>query len=98
VNSNPIRAAAKDPGLANDNWPDSLPGQVVLASGIVIIYLLGYLGHPALPGNDSARCPGWWGWWDQGQHWKCAAAVATGHLNASTYWYPIGYPLLGAIT
>ena len=98
MNSNPIRAAAKDPGLANDNWPDSLPGQVVLALGIVIIYLLGYLGHPALPGNDSARCPGWWGWWDQGQYWKCAAAVATGHLNASTYWYPLGYPLLGAIT
>ena len=84
--------------VSQKHWLDSLPGQVALTSGIVFIYLLGYLGHPDLPGNNvKFPSQGWWGWWDQGQYRACAEAIVQGRLNASTYLYPIGYPLLGAL-
>src|SRR5207248_6796292 len=40
---------------------------------------------------------GWFGWWDQGQYLKCTVGLAHGSLTQDTYWYPLGYPALGAL-
>src|SRR3954470_3390515 len=83
--------------LSQKHWLDSLPGQIAIGSAISIIYLFAYLRHPILPGNIPAVPLGWWGWADQGHYLKCARAIANWTLDRSTYTYPIGYSLLGAI-
>lgn len=80
------------------DWIDSFRGQVGLACGIALIYILGYLGHPALPGNNDSYPGGWLGWWDQSLYFRTAAAISNGELSAASYLYPLGYPLLGALT
>jgi hypothetical protein len=46
----------------------------------------------------SARWPlGWWGWFDQGQYFRSAAALSRFDLRPESHWYPLGYPALGAI-
>jgi hypothetical protein len=79
-----------------NRWLDSWRGRLLLGSAIAAVYLYAYWTHPALPGADSAHPLGWWGWWDQGQYLKCAAGLSRGSLTSDTYWYPLGYPLLGA--
>jgi hypothetical protein len=80
-----------------NRYLDSTGFMVLFLSGLTILYLLAYLGHPVLPGNDLSAPIGWWGWWDQGQYLKCAAALSHGQLTPETYWYPLGYPLTGAL-
>src|SRR5437016_6289693 len=80
-----------------NNWLDSASFMSLLLGGVTMIYLIAYLGHPVLPGNDPSAPMGWWGWWDQGQYLKCTAALAHGQLMPETYWYPLGYPLVGAL-
>jgi hypothetical protein len=70
--------------------------QTVLLLVLAIIYLIAYWMEPARPGASAAYPLGWWGWWDQEHYWRCAADLAHGHLSAETYWYPVGYSLLGA--
>ena len=82
---------------AINSWIESRNGRTWLLAAVAVIYLLAYLGHSALPGNDPALPLGWKGWWDQSQYAKCAADLAHGHLSRGTYWYPLGYPLLGAL-
>jgi hypothetical protein len=79
-----------------NRWVDSRNGVATLLCSTAVIYLLAYLGHPALPGN-SIYLKGWWGWWDQSQYLKCAAGLAHGNLTPDTYWYPIGYSFVGAL-
>lgn len=79
-------------------WIDSFQGQTAFAVAIAVIYTLGYLGHPALPGNNDAYPAGWLGWWDQSLYHRTAAAISSGELSAATYLYPLGYPFLGALT
>jgi hypothetical protein len=76
----------------------SPPVELILLAIAAAVYALAYLGHPLLPGANPAYPEGWWGWWDQGQYHKSAAALAAHTLNKETYWYPLGYPLLGAVT
>jgi hypothetical protein len=83
--------------LRLNHYFDSFGFMVLFLTGLTILYLLAYLGHPVLPGNDLSAPIGWWGWWDQGQYLKCTAALAAGQLTPDTYWYPLGYPLLGAL-
>ena len=80
-----------------NRYLDSARFMVLALTGLAILYLLAYLGHPVLPGNDLSAPIGWWGWWDQSQYLKCTAALAHGQLTQDTYWYPLGYPLLGAL-
>lgn len=82
---------------AINSWIESRNGRACLLATVAAVYLLAYLGHDALPGNNPAQPLGWAGWWDQSQYIKCAADLAAGHLSRQTYWYPIGYPLLGAL-
>ena len=77
-------------------WLDSPNGKLSLLIATAVIYSLAYLGHAVLPGN-SKYPEGWWGWWDQGQYLKCAASLAHGTLTSDTYWYPLGYPMIGAL-
>jgi hypothetical protein len=58
------------------------------------LYLIDYFGDPALPGKLTAG--GWWDWFDQGQYWKSARALSELSISREDYWYPLGYPLLGA--
>lgn len=80
-----------------NRWFDSPRGQISLLTAVAVIYTLAYFGHPVLPGHDLTYPRGWWGWWDQGQYLKCAAGLAHGSLTRDTYWYPLGYPALGAL-
>jgi hypothetical protein len=77
-------------------WLDSRNGKLSLLIATAVIYSLAYLGHGVLPGN-SEYPKAWWGWWDQGQYLKSAASLAHGTLTSDTYWYPLGYPALGAM-
>ena len=83
--------------LRLNHYLDSFGFMVLFLAGLTILYLLAYLGHPVLPGNDPSAPIGWWGWWDQGQYLKCTAALSQGQLTPDTYWYPLGYPLIGAL-
>lgn len=83
-------------GIA-DSWLVSWVGQLCMAIVVAIVYLLAYRSHGALPGSNNTFPLGWWGWWDQGQYWRCAAQLAQGGLTPETYWYPLGYPALGAL-
>lgn len=80
-----------------NDYLDSPSFMVLFLAAVTVLYLLSYLGHPVLPGNDLSAPIGWWGWWDQSQYLKCTAALAHGRLTPETYWYPLGYPLIGAL-
>jgi hypothetical protein len=69
---------------------------LALTAVLVIFFLARYLGMGDLPGN-SPHPLGWWVWWDQSQYLKSAAAFAVGDLDPNQHWYPLGYPLLGAL-
>lgn len=75
---------------------DSRTGKGCLLLGLATLYLVAYFSHRALPGNDPARPVGWAGYWDQSHYIDSAGALAFGRLSKETYWYPLGYPLLGA--
>jgi len=97
VNISPgTRQASRLPGRLNE-WLDSGIGQLCLLTVIALVYLVAYWNYDALPGASAQYPLGWWGWWDQGQYWKCAAGLAHGSLTVETYWYPIGYSVLGAL-
>jgi len=68
------------------------------ATALVLLYAGFYLGDPATPGNrfDACCIKGWIGWTDQGLYYASAAAFATGNLESSQHWYPLGYALLAA--
>ena len=94
------RISERDPGgplLRLNHYVDSFGFMVLFLTGLTMLYLLGYLGHPVLPGNDLSVPIGWWGWWDQSQYLKCTAALSQGQLTSDAYWYPLGYPLIGAL-
>jgi putative flippase GtrA len=80
-----------------DSWLISWTGQLCLAIALALIYFWAYRSHGALPGANTTFPLGWWGWWDQGAYWRCAAQFAQGNLTPETYWYPLGYPALGAL-
>jgi hypothetical protein len=103
--SSPIKDTPKMAGVsARTRWfsiieqyADSRRCHGILLIAAAVLYLLSYLGQPLLPGNNLEYPNGWWGWWDQGQYLKCAAAIAHWELGPKTYWYPLGYPALGAL-
>ena len=37
-----------------NNWLDSASFMSLLLGGVTMIYLIAYLGHPVLPGNDPS--------------------------------------------
>lgn len=82
--------------LAN-RWLDTWTGQLYLACASAAVYVNAYQHHGARPGANTTYPMGWLGWWDHGQYQKCAAALAHGSLTPDTYWYPLGYPALGAL-
>lgn len=68
-----------------------LPGAV----GVVLaaLDLHAYLGDPAHPGGKGRI---WWQWWDQSHYLESARSLAQGDLQATHYWYPPGYAMVGA--
>ncbi len=71
---------------------------VVLSGCIACAYAVAYFQHPLFPGHaaiDVTR--GWWTWTDQNRYLTEAAALAQWQLDATSYFYPIGYPMLGAL-
>lgn len=76
---------------------DSWAGQFALATVVAAAYLWAYQTNANRPGASATYPLGWWGWWDQGQYLKCTASLARGSLTSGTYWYPLGYPAIGAL-
>lgn len=63
-----------------------------------LIYLAGYLAHPAVPGGSFSTFPmSWWGWFDQGNYLASANAIVNLDFRAESHFYPPLYPLLGAV-
>ncbi len=62
----------------------------------LIFYIVLYLGHASLPGNSDVSPKGWWGWVDQGCYLRSAQSLSNFIISKETYWYPLGYPLLGS--
>lgn len=64
---------------------------------LLICYLMIYLRHPALPGNNIQHPLGWWGWFDQGQYILSAKSFAQFDFSAKNHHYPPMYSLIGAL-
>src|SRR4051812_22506360 len=63
----------------------------LLAGVAVALYLIAYFSDPLV------QWKAWWEWWDQSQYVKSAASLANLELTKQSYWYPLGYPLIGAL-
>jgi hypothetical protein len=62
------------------------------------LYAVACWRHDLFPGfGPGAATRGWWTWSDQQRYLAEAAAIAEGRLDRSSYTYPIGYPVLGAL-
>lgn len=92
----PTRPDFRDISLSAGSLSFSYPLAWLIGIGI-IWYLIGYLSHPVLPGANQTWPLGWWGWWDQGCYWRSAQELAQFKLTRANYWYPLGYPLIGAV-
>lgn len=66
----------------------------------VIYYIISYIKHPSVPGNNEIV---WMGWFDntsgsdQYAYWKSALDLSNFRLTPESYIYPLGYPFLGAL-
>jgi hypothetical protein len=81
---------------------DSLLGRrsvgLVLLGLVAVVYTIAYVSHPLLPRmNPLLERDGWWTWFDQFTYWQAAAELTQYRLTAERYYYPLGYPLLGAL-
>ena len=70
-----------------------------VAGGILVAlacawYLYQYSVIPLLP---TTAADGWFGWWDQSHYLREAVALRGLALGPDVYWYPLGYPGLGAL-
>lgn len=83
--------------LGNRALQHRLAGWVLLGL-LAVAYSLAYVWHPLFPGfGADATSRGWWTWADQQKYLTEAAAIAEGRLEASSAFYPVGYPTLGAL-
>jgi len=65
---------------------------------VAVLYTVAYVNHPLLPRmNPLLERDGWWTWFDQFTYWQAAAEMTQYRLTAERYYYPLGYPLLGAV-
>src|ERR1041384_7718785 len=70
----------------------------ILAVMFAGVYAWGYFHHPLFPGSEQASLGrGWWTWSDQKRYLDESAAIAQWRLDPKTYFYPAGYPPLGAL-
>ena len=61
-----------------------------------LFYTVVYLAHGSLPGNSEIYPRGWWGWADQSCYLRSAQGLSEFIISKATYWYSLGYPLLGS--
>ncbi len=65
---------------------------------LLAAYTAAYLNHPLFPGGAAVESrTGWWSWFDQFAYWRSATALAHLQVTSGDYYYPLGYPLLGAL-
>lgn len=78
---------------------DRLVGLNAVSAGLLLLallYVIEYLGYPALPGNNPAYPFGWWGWFDQSKFLESTQALARFDFSPSRHLYPLGYAILAA--
>lgn len=63
---------------------------------VALAYCLGYLGHPAAPGNSPPYPLGWWGWYDQSHYLESVKGFAEFDLAPGRHSAPPLYFVLGA--
>jgi hypothetical protein len=73
-----------------------IPIWLVLGLG-TLAYCYFYLHYPASPGNNLEYPRGWWGWFDQGEYIKAAAAIEAGDFSPAKHTYPPLYPAIGSL-
>jgi len=65
---------------------------------VATLYAAAYAVDEMNPhGAAPATRLGWWSWHDQWRYALSAETLAQGRVEASTYFYPLGYPALGAL-
>lgn len=69
-----------------------------LLTALAALYVVAYASDEMNPGAATAAArTGWWSWHDQWRYALSAEALAQGRVDAETYFYPLGYPALGAL-
>lgn len=81
--------------LTRDRLIAVAPTAVALLA-VVAAYVVVYLTYDPVPGNSAELPRGWWGWWDQSQYLRSAAAFSRGDLGGAEHWYPPLYSLVAA--
>lgn len=68
-----------------------------LLLAVALLYSWAYWRDELNPGAATVeQRTGWWSWFDQQKYGEAAVALAEGRLDRETYYYPLGYPALGA--
>lgn len=69
-----------------------------LLLAVAVLYSWAYWRDELNPGAATVyQRIGWWSWFDQQKYGESAAALAAGRIDRETYYYPLGYPALGAV-
>ncbi|WP_415910224.1 hypothetical protein [Oleiharenicola sp. Vm1] len=69
----------------------------VLLGGLATLYSVAYFGHELNPGATMPiERHGWWSWADQTKYVEAAVALAQGKIDATSYYFPLGYSALAA--
>lgn len=69
-----------------------------LLAALTVTYVVAYASDEMNPGSATAAArTGWWSWHDQWRYALSAESLAQGRVDAETYFYPLGYPALGAL-
>lgn len=84
-------------GAGLDRWLERRAVRWALLAAVAVGYIAAYVGDELNPGwtPPSAR-QGWWSWSDQWRYAESAAGLAGGRIDATSYFYPLGYAALGA--
>lgn len=81
---------------ANRGLATRAAGWALLAL-LAALYAAAYCGDEMNPGNSlPAERRGWWSWADQTRYVAAADALAHGRLDATSYYFPLGYSALAA--
>ena len=69
----------------------------VLLGLLAALYTWSYVTHPLHPGLAAPELrQGWWSWADQTKYVEAAVALEQGRIDRESYYYPLGYSVLGA--
>jgi len=70
---------------------------LILLAFAAAVFIYSYLSQPNRPGAFADPKVSWNYWFDQGHYLNEAKSIRAGNLNPNNYYYPVGYPAIGAL-